>query len=93
MNRLKNTYTINIFPIYNSYEMINDNEFNYKDTITLKETHNFESFNKIYNEDYNKWSSFEESNIEPIFCLIDGSNSDYLHSYGLLAIQSGSDKI
>jgi hypothetical protein len=93
MNRLKNTYTINIFPIHNSFEMINDNEFNYKDTITLKGTQNFESFNKIYNEDFNKWNSFEESNIEPIFCLIDGSKSDSLDSYGLLAIQFGYDKI
>jgi len=59
MYTLKNGFKINKFDIYIDLEDSNDKETGLRDAITLKETHDFISFNKIYSEDYNKWDSLE----------------------------------
>jgi hypothetical protein len=80
----KNRFIIKKFQIKVEQEDGKNLEPVLMDTITLIETHNFESFDKIYREEYQKWDSFEQSTIQPKFGLIKGE---------LILIQNGSDKL
>jgi hypothetical protein len=84
MYTLKNRFIIKKFQVDVQQEDGKDLEPELKDTITLRETHNFVSFNKIYSEEYKNWDSFEQSTIQPKFGLIKGE---------LILIQNGSDKL
>lgn len=59
MYTLKNGLSIKKFDIYINPEGSIEKEPGLRDTITLKETHDFVSFDKIYSEDYDKWDSLE----------------------------------